>query len=484
MKEDNIFRDKLYHHTLPVRDGLWEAIEAQLPPKKEDRIFPVFWFTLFATTLLGGALMIGLFTPQENKPSTPASTSSNPMITSAITPDIKPSAVPGENAFDENHSTPGKPSSDHTNSASTPAAETLQSATSISANNSTDSKRTSTTKQTSSGKKPQRSQLATKASNALNPASTANLYPAPQAATETLAKSNADLSSGTLGPVGQRQSRTSSSIPMLDSGLTSEPAGIASAAFRPDPNCYKFGSIGSDFAFSADGFLGYGFSPKSYDDTSGESSIYINARKATESQQYTWNIGARLNLQHRSGFTARIGFTYTQAGDIFDYTDSLATQSTTRIDSFFAADGTFLYAETSQVLILGTLIKKIHNTYRYLDLPVIIGYELPMGRSTIMVNAGPVFNLTSSQSGEILDPMLHPRSITEGEPGAIDVYKNSLGIGLYLSAGLLFPIADHISGLVEPSLLYRLNPVTLNTYPLQEYRHHVNLNIGLRYHFN
>lgn len=271
---------------------------------------------------------------------------------------------------------------------------------------------------------------------------------------------------------------------MLDRGLTSEPAGIASAAFRPDPNCYKFGSIGSDFAFSADGFLGYGFSPKSYDDTSGESSIYINARKATESQQYTWNIGARLNLQHRSGFTARIGFTYTQAGDIFDYTDSLATQSTTRIDSFFAADGTFLYAETSQVLILGTLIKKIHNTYRYLDLPVIIGYELPMGRSTIMVNAGPVFNLTSSQSGEILDPMLHPRSITEGEPGAIDVYKNSLGIGLYLSAGLLFPIADHISGLVEPSLLYRLNPVTLNTYPLQEYRHHVNLNIGLRYHFN
>src|SRR6187549_1472111 len=60
MKNKNIYREKLYHHTVPVREGLWEAIEAQLPPKKEERVFPLFWLTLFASTLIGGALMLGI----------------------------------------------------------------------------------------------------------------------------------------------------------------------------------------------------------------------------------------------------------------------------------------------------------------------------------------------------------------------------------------------------------------------------------------
>jgi hypothetical protein len=100
------------------------------------------------------------------------------------------------------------------------------------------------------------------------------------------------------------------------------------------------------------------------------------------------------------------------------------------------------------------------------------------------MNIGPVFNLTSSHEGQILDPNLHPRSITEGDPGAIDVYKTNLGLSLYLGAGYLFPISDHFSGLIEPSFIYRLDPVTLDSYPIQEHRHYAGLNLGLRYHFH
>ena len=60
MKNENMIREKLYHHTVPVRDGLWDAIEAQLPPEKKRKAFPLFWFTLFGTTLLGAAVMIGI----------------------------------------------------------------------------------------------------------------------------------------------------------------------------------------------------------------------------------------------------------------------------------------------------------------------------------------------------------------------------------------------------------------------------------------
>ncbi|MDZ4749045.1 MAG: hypothetical protein SH808_11185, partial [Saprospiraceae bacterium] len=268
-----------------------------------------------------------------------------------------------------------------------------------------------------------------------------------------------------------------------ESTLLAEVVSSEISAVKPDPNCYKFSGPGSKYAITADLLGGPGFSPKSYEQNSSEYSIYADARKATENYQYAWSVGARINLHHRSGFKGSLGFLYTQAGDIFDYTDSLATQSTTRIDSFFSADGTFLYEETSQVLILGTLIKKIHNTYKYVDIPLLVGYEMPMGRSSIMLHAGPVINLTTTRKGQILDPMLHPRYLTEGETGAIDVYKTNLGMSIYLGVGMLFPLTDHLSWLIEPSLLYRLNPVSLDSYPLKEHRHYAGLNVGLRYHF-
>lgn len=474
MKEDQIFRDKLYHHRPPVREGLWEAIEAQLPPKKEERIFPVFWFTLFAATLLGGALMIGVFT--------------NHTI---------PDATPKEKELIANPSV-----SSHQD---TPSSTTLNESTASSASNSSESITASSLDAASA---PKSSSIANQHSTSVNPTLRNKNLPGSTSAPTTSTSKNITLNtsrqpvsnaaakqeasaslavsaSTSLGPVSVKKQYVTSFIPTLESGLSEdELSELSMSSLSPDPNCYKFGSIGSDFAFTADVFAGPGYSPKTFEENSSESSVYADARKGTESNQYAWSAGARLNLHHRSGFAARLGLTYSQAGDIFDYTDSLATQSTTRIDSFFAADGTFLYAETSQVLVLGTLIKKIHNTYRNLDIPLIIGYEMPMGRTTVMANAGAVFNLTSSHEGEILDPMLHPRSITEGDAGYIDVYKTSLGIGIYLGAGVLFPLTDHLSGLIEPSFLYRLKPVTLSSYPLQEHRHMASLNLGLRYHFN
>lgn len=461
MKDEKIFREKLYHHTVPVREGLWEAIEAQLPPKEDRRAFPLFWFTLFGATLLGGALMVGLFNADNNlpspitevNPSTHISEATQPLreeATKSLDNPTTPANTPA-NTIESQENSPGSPGTLKVNGAlkKTKAPED-------SGRNNSNTK----------GGKNQAISFSVNQDQNINEeeAQVANAIPG-------------------IG-LGNRNDINVSLLPLSVVELSdANTEAVFNSRFRPDPNCYKFAGPGSKFAITADLFGGPGFSPRSYEENSSDSN-YADARKATENNQYAWSVGARINLHHRSGFSGRLGFTYTQAGDIFDYTDSLATQSTTRIDSFFAADGTFLYAETSQVLILGTLIKKIHNTYRYLDIPLILGYEAPLGRSTLMLNVGPVFNLTSSHEGQILDPMLHPRSITDGEPGSIDVYKTSLGLGIYLGAGMLFPLTDHLSGIVEPSFLYRLKPVTLDNYPLIEHRHYAGLNVGLRYHFN
>lgn len=457
MKDEKIFREKLFHHTVPVRDGLWEAIEAQLPPKEDRRAFPLFWFTLFGATLLGGALMIGLFNADDSVLSPVSKANSSTRTTeSADLPSVKANSALDQPTTSANtNETTG-------NSTGTPAAEMQN------------GEMTNTKSSERSGKKNNKQRSGSNKAITLSAGHE-----------DIINQEEVQLAAVTPG-IGfdSRNDINISLLPLSPVELSNvQTEAVFNSRFKPDPNCYKFAGPGSKFAITADLLGGPGFSPKTYEDNSSDSN-YADARKATESNQYAWSVGARINLHHRSGFTGRIGFLYTQAGDIFDYTDSLATQSTTRIDSFFAADGTFLYAETSQVLILGTLIKKIHNTYRYYDIPLILGYEVPLGRSTLMLNAGPIFNLTSSHEGQILDPMLHPRSITQDEPGSIDVYKTSLGLGIYLGAGMLFPLTDHLSGIVEPSFLYRLKPVTLDNYPLIEHRHYAGLNVGIRYHFN
>lgn len=483
MKNENMFREKLYHHTVPVREGLWDAIEAQLPPEKKRKAFPLFWFTLFGTTMLGAAVMIGIFNnkvaeqPLPKKyQSTPSLIAGNSLETSTGT---ESSSSPNTSTSTSSATTSTNTSSPTTGSSSTsktPTSETLANKTNIIDSparkhnlkvTAPSSKNYSRLKETPGNLQNQTLPEITTTEPGLN-----TVYPP---GTEAEHAVNSELS---LLPILQVEAISPAEEPSLTAETTSEMSSV-----KPDPNCYKFSGPGSKFAITADILGGPGFSPKSYEQNSSEYSVYADAREATEKYQYAWAAGARINLHHRSGIKGSVGFLYTQAGDIFDYTDSLATQSTTRIDSFFAADGTFLYEETSQVLILGTLIKKIHNTYKYVDIPLLVGYEMPMGRSSIMLHAGPVFNLTTTQEGQILDPMLHPRYITEGEPGAIDVYKTNLGMSLYFGAGMLFPLTDHLSWLVEPSLLYRLNPVSLDSYPLKEHRHYAGLNVGLRYHF-
>ena len=469
MKNNNIFKEKLYNHTVPVREGLWDAIEAQLPGKKEDRVFPLFWFTLFASTLLGGALMFGISHNKQSNITIPAN--SNPVTIQNATINFQANA---------------EPSLVSEINTSAPSATTATSLTQSSGSTSLSSLKNITHTNSNST-----NHINSKSTNSKSTTDRKHSF---KGSIQNVAIENSSLKTSDLHQATVLNSNTNNNN--RNSSLTSflTPADMQVSAdvlaqreissLHPDPNCYKFSGNTDKYALSADIFAGPGFSPRSFEDTAGESSIYADARKATEHSQYGWSAGGRVNLLFRNGFGARLGLTYTQVGDIFDYTDTLATQSTTRVDSFFASDGTFLYADTSRVLIFGTLIKKIHNTYRYLDIPLLASFELPLGRSIFMINAGPVFNLTSSHEGQILDPNLHPSSITPGDPGEIPVYKTSLGLSLYMGAGVVFPLTDHLSGLVEPSFLYRLKPVTLDSYPLKEHRHYASLNLGIRYHFD
>ncbi len=473
MKDKNIFKEKLYNHTVPVREGLWDAIEARLPNKKEDRVFPLFWFTLFASTLLGGALMFG--TAHNNQSNVTLPANSNPVTAQNASENLQANAEPSLVSEINTSEPSATTATSSTQSSGSTSLSSLKNKNHTNSNNTNLTNNNNTSPKSSTNRK-----HSIKGSN-----NGSNQHVASQSSSlETFNVVNAT----SINPASiseKRNSAITSFLSISELAVSSDALTLHDVtSLHPDPNCYKFSGNTDKYALSADIFAGPGFSPRSFEDTAGESSIYADARKATEHSQYGWSAGGRINILFRNGFGARLGLTYTQVGDIFDYTDTLATLRSVRYDSFFGSDGVFLYVDTVSFLKFGTLIKKIHNTYKYVDIPLLASFELPLGRSIFMVNAGPVFNLTTSHEGQILDPNLHPGSITPGDPQEIPVYKTNLGLSLYMGAGVVFPLTDHLSGLVEPSFLYRLKPVTLDSYPLKEHRHYASLNLGIRYHFD
>ena len=475
MKTDNPFSNKLFNHTVPVREEVWEAVEKRLPPRSEEKSFPFFWFMLFASTLISGALMFGIINKKSN-------TNTNSVPNPSYTLTTPQSSETPESSLSQDSK------SNDVNQNSTASLSEKAESTSSNTGNTTTSKASSaaasSSKDHSSNHSSTRNQQRQKSSNQNSKSTTpVDLFPAFQESMEDESMSAVHNSQSAASTTTSRAHHSTTLLPLAEVELYQPGEDvIGTRNFKPDPNCYKFSGITGTYYLSVDAFAGPGFSPRSFTAADSESSSYSLARETTESNQYAWSAGARFNFHLQRGWALRLGLLYDQAGDVFDYTDTLATHSTFRIDSFFSADGTFLYSDSSRILIFGTLIKKIHNTYRHLDVPILVSYEMPVGRSSLMFNFGPVFNLSSSYEGQILDPMLHPRTITPGSQNELYAYKTSLGLSLYFGAGMILPITDNISGVIEPRYLYRIKPVTIKSYPLEEHRHFAGLNLGLRYY--
>ncbi len=481
MKDQNYFKEKLFNHTAAVPDELWHKIESQLPANKKR--FPFFWFTLAAGTVLTATLI--MWNPTRNQdtiPEKPAIEEKTDTIATAVSLPLSTEPSPTTEVLASGISETHNASSTvpaNSVSANTSSAITI-SANNSSANNISATSKTSSTPSEKNSKKTKnatnQNTFSTDSGNTTHNRNRKNDIASHSSTFDLISES---------APASVRSDINIDALPPSGINLiTDEEDLITISGIRPDPSCYKFTGESTISPLSLDVFGGPGISPRSFQDVAGELAFYKAAREATEARQYAWSVGARVNYNLKQGYALRVGLLYQQNGDVFDYTDSLATQTTTRIDSFFAADGSFLYADTSRVLILGTLIKKIHNRYTHIDVPLIFSYELPLGRSTIMLNAGPVINLTSNYKGQMLDPGLVPRHFSSNQQNAIKVYKNNVGLSLYLGAGLILPINEHFSALVEPRFLYRVNPVTLDGYPLEEHRHYAGLNVGLRYHFH
>ena len=125
--------------------------------------------------------------------------------------------------------------------------------------------------------------------------------------------------------------------------------------------------------------------------------------------------------------------------------------------------------------------KKINNRYHSLDIPLLVGYDVPLGRMHASLSAGVVINISAWQRGQFLDPSLEPANIDVDETDEYyPAYKTTLGVGAYLSASLAVPISKDIWFFGEPYILHRFDPVTFDEYSIKQGNTNFGINVGLK----
>lgn len=228
------------------------------------------------------------------------------------------------------------------------------------------------------------------------------------------------------------------------------------------------------FTTSVDAFFSPDYANQMLEYKSEDFRAHAQLRTDTEKPYYSFNTGVRVNFLTEFGWAIRTGLVYTQINEI------LETQYTEIVTTF---DGNGDVIGTTE----GTRDVNIRNKYKMIDIPFVFGYEVPMKRFDLNVNGGVYMNLMSKQSGAFFSPV-EDRVVyfTEGHPDDYDIFKNNIGLSVFMGLGFNFDLtnafnADHkIQLIVEPHARFYPKSFALDNYILNQKYFAAGVMIGLR----
>lgn len=203
-------------------------------------------------------------------------------------------------------------------------------------------------------------------------------------------------------------------------------------------------------------------------------------KKAAEQMQLSYSVGLRLNMKLDDRFSAMIGINYAQINQRFEYSKYEVRNVPVIINRSFTDEFGIqsVYTDTAMYLQAGTRTITSGNTYRSIDMPVLMGYRIGKGKMQTTITGGVVFNLTSKYNGVVLDGSLNPVSLDNNT-----VYNNNLGMSVYAGMNMSWTLKPRVQLFSEPYLRYRLGNMAKPSQGFTQKFHAGGLSVGLRYQF-
>lgn len=224
---------------------------------------------------------------------------------------------------------------------------------------------------------------------------------------------------------------------------------------------------------------------RKFKDNNNSYGKYISKRQSVERSYLSFSAGMLMAVPVFNRWWLKSGVNYSQINERLHYVNNNYQTSVSVITSRTVVRGvgdTVRISDTTQVATTGKHVKQSLNTYRMLDIPVILGYEFGMGEKIkVNVNAGGIINLHSWYSGIILDTTYAPVVISSAKTAGVSAWKTNLGVALYGSVALSTALNDRTEVSLEPYIRYYLKPVNKDASVLTQQYRTTGLIFGIRY---
>lgn len=182
-----------------------------------------------------------------------------------------------------------------------------------------------------------------------------------------------------------------------------------------------------------------------------EFELYRQAREQSELVQNGYRAALRFSMISIDGIAVRSGLSYSKHQE------------------------TFTYQQQAQ-----------QNNFQTIDIPVVVGYERNnVGKFTLSANAGVYLNMAFNQKGNFLSPDLNRvLDFSSKTPDAYPAFRNNLGVALYGSIAASYPITPRLRLVLEPYVLRHSGSFTANDYAIDQRYQNWGIQVGLRKKIN
>ena len=211
-----------------------------------------------------------------------------------------------------------------------------------------------------------------------------------------------------------------------------------------------------------------------------ESEKLLAARDSIEKTQYAVSAGARASLVFGNGLALRAGIVFNQINERAQF-DSMGVGSIKTTYDVHIVNGKPDTVSITTVITDGIFRKTRHNHYRSMDIPLQIGYEIPLPNGwTFGFNGGANINIAAWQKADIVGADLRKQSVSSGINGVNSVFRTQLGISVFGSVAAYRQLTNGLQLVIEPSVRYGLQPITRTDYALKQQYTTAGVIIGLR----
>lgn len=238
---------------------------------------------------------------------------------------------------------------------------------------------------------------------------------------------------------------------------------------------------GNKLRFYFDAMAAPGLAVRSLDPRGSAYAAYANSRAETESPQFTYSATLRLSAVMNSGFAVRTGINYSEIKERFKHT--IDNEVRTIITNIYDQNGVITRTDTT----IETNSRQVvaNNSYRTLDIPLLIGFERSIKNVTLSLNGGAYLNVMFKPQGEFLSPDDN-RPIgfsNDAHSETYPAFREDLGIGWYGSFGVQYKISPRLQLMVEPHVRMYPQSFTREDFMVDQKYLTAGVFVGVRHQF-